>query len=69
MSKDRFDEVLTTPMSDTAMDLYPDFMCIPTIANDPFRFEGETYAQALRGYIEFVLSDDKIDPMDEGVIY
>jgi len=69
MTRDRFDEVLTTPFCDSHMDLHPDFMCIPTIANDPWRLPGETYAQALRGYIEFVLTDEDVDPMETGVIY
>lgn len=48
-----------------------DYMCYPQLGHDPFREENETYAQSLRGYIEFVLesSDNLVDPMDPTVIY
>jgi len=46
-----------------------DPMCVPQLAFDPFRMEGETYAQALRGYIEFVHTDELVDPNNINTIY
>ncbi len=50
-----------------------DFMCYPQLVNDPFRNEGETYAQSLRGHIEWILSeeawDEGIDPNDVMILY
>ena len=48
-----------------------DPMCVPQIGLDPFREPGESFAQDLRAYIEFVLgcSDTFIDPLDTNSIY
>ena len=49
-----------------------DFMCYPQLGHDPFRNPGETFAQALRDHILWVLEDSDdhdLDPMDAMVIY
>ncbi len=41
-----------------------DFMCYPQLVRDPFRDEGETYAQSLRRHIEITLSGEPTQPGD-----
>ncbi len=53
------------------LDARPDELCKLSICGDRefYMDPSNTYAQELRSYIEFVHSDDAIDPMDFGVIY
>ncbi len=50
-----------------------DFMCVPQVGRDPFRDKGMSFAQDLKGYIDWVLtkgeSENDIDPMDPFIIY
>jgi hypothetical protein len=46
-----------------------DPMCVPQLTFDIGREEGQTYAQSLRAYIEFVLTDGQVNPLDTLVIY
>lgn len=45
-----------------------DPMCVPQVANDPFRLTGETYAQSYREYLIFLFNHD-VDLNDPMVIY
>ena len=62
-------ELMKEPMKDTLMDLHPDPMVIPTLGDDWVYNGGSTYVVELRDYIEWVLTSDKVDPMDSAVIY
>ena len=56
-------------MTDSPLDLNPDPMVIPTLATFKTLGDSDSYALDLKGYIEFVLSDDEIDPLSANVIY
>ena len=58
------------PMKDTILDLYPDPMCIVTTQHpDLYLKQGNTYAQELRDFIEWMHESEAGNPMDPGAIY
>jgi len=58
------------PMKDTILDLYPDPMVIVTTQHpDLYMEKGNTYAQELREFIEWVHDNPNCDPLDPTVIY
>ncbi len=55
----------------TDLGVCPYFGCfvVPMVGEDPFREQGETYAQSLRNYIEFVLEREWAESIVDTVIF